>query len=79
MKRWVLIILVAALYLLHQDYWFWFSAEPLAFGIFPIGLFYHAVYSVAVAVLMWALIRFAWPDHLEGESGPRGSSGEKTS
>ena len=47
--------------------------------IFPIGLFYHAVYSVAVAVLMWALIRFAWPDHLEDESGPPVSSGEKTS
>ena len=49
------------------------------FGIFPIGLFYHAVYSIAVAVLMWVLIRFAWPDHLENESGPPVSSGEKPS
>ena len=39
MKRSVLTILVVALYFLHQDYWFWFSAEPLVFGIFPIGLF----------------------------------------
>ena len=79
MKRSVLTILVVAVYFLHQDYWFWFSAEPLVFGIFPIGLFYHAVYSIAVAVLMWVLIRFAWPDHLENESGPPVSSGEKPS
>ena len=64
---WLLAAAVAALYLLHQDYWFWDSARPLVFGFLPIGLFYHAVYSLAVAVLMWALIRYAWPAHLEGE------------
>ena len=35
------------------------------FGFLPIGLFYHAVYSLAVAGLMWALVRYAWPAHLE--------------
>ena len=79
MKRWVFIVLVVARYFLHQDYWFWFSAEPLVFGILPVGLFYHAAYSVAVAVLMWGLIRFAWPEHLEDESGHHVSSGEKPS
>ena len=75
---WLLAAAVAALYLLHQDYWFWDSARPLVFGFLPIGLFYHAVYSLAVAVLMWALVHYAWPAHLEVDAqvkadGPPGA------
>ena len=70
---WLLAAAVAALYLLHQDYWFWDRARPLVFGFLPIGLFYHAAYSLAVAVLMWALVRYAWPAHLEVD--PRAESG----
>ena len=33
---------IAALYLLHQDVWFWRTARPLVFGFLPIGLAYHA-------------------------------------
>ena len=58
-------IVVAVFYLLHQDIWFWDTARPLVFGFLPIGLFYHAAYSVAVALLMVALIRWAWPAELE--------------
>ena len=65
---WLLTVAVAALYLLHQDVWFWEQARPLVFGFLPIGFFYHAVYSLAAAALMWALIRFAWPGHLEAEA-----------
>lgn len=64
---WTLAGAVVALYFLHQDVWFWTSARPLVFGFLPIGLFYHAAYSVVVAVLMWALVRFAWPAHLEAD------------
>ena len=31
----------------------------------PIGLAYHAGYSVACSVLMFLLVKFAWPKHLE--------------
>ena len=62
---WLLTAAVAALYFLHQDIWFWDQARPLVFGFLPIGFFYHAVYSLAAAALMWALIRLAWPAHLE--------------
>jgi hypothetical protein len=58
---------VAALYVLHQDLWFWRSARPLVFGFLPVGLAYHAAYCLAAAALMWALTRFAWPSHLERE------------
>lgn len=56
---------IAALYVLHQDVWFWGTARPLVFRFLPIGLAWHAAYCVAAAVLLWALTRFAWPAHLE--------------
>lgn len=68
MKHWGLVIAVGALYLLHQDFWFWRSSALLVFGMLPIGLFYHICYTLAVVVLMLALVRFAWPAELESES-----------
>lgn len=67
MKRILLVILVVALYALHQDFWYWRTARPLVFGFIPIGLFYHACFSVAASLLMWLLVKFAWPAHLEHE------------
>ena len=66
MKSILLVIAVAALYILHQDIWFWRSSY-LVFGFIPIGLFYHGVFSIAAAFLMWLLVTFAWPSHLESE------------
>jgi hypothetical protein len=56
---------IAGLYALHQDIWWWREPRPLLFGFLPPGLSYHALYCLAVALLMWALTRFAWPSHLE--------------
>ena len=67
MKRILLVIAVAVLYGLHQDFWFWRTAHPLVFGFIPIGLFYHACFSVAASLLMWLLVTFAWPSYLEQE------------
>ncbi len=66
MKRILLVAAVVALYVLHQDIWFWRSSY-LVFGFIPIGLFYHGLFSVAAALLMWLLVTFAWPSHLEHE------------
>ena len=66
MKRFLLVVAVVALYVLHQDIWFWRSSY-LVFGFIPIGLFYHGCFSVAAALLMWLLVTFAWPSHLERE------------
>ena len=60
------------MYALHQDFWFWRSRSPLVFGVLPIGLFYHAVYTLAVSGIVWVLIRYAWPSHLEEERAPEG-------
>ena len=64
-RRFLLVVLVIAVYLLHQDFWLWRTAKPLVFGFLPVGLFYHACYSVAAAAVMWLLVRYAWPSHLE--------------
>ena len=61
----LLTLLVLIFYCLHQDFWNWKKAEPLVFGFLPVGLAYHAGYSIAASVVMAILVRFAWPAHLE--------------
>lgn len=74
--------MVGVIYLLHQDFWNWRKAEPLLFGVLPIGLAYHVGYSLLAALMMAVLVKFAWPKHLElveeehdrqpkAEGGPR--------
>ncbi len=65
MKKWLLALLVIGVYLLHQDCWNWNRAEPLVFGFVPIGLAYHAAYSLLAVLLMAVLVRFAWPRELD--------------
>ena len=66
-------IAVLLLFVLHQDVWFW-NDRTLVFGFMPVGLAYHALYSIAAGIL-WALaVRYAWPQRIEqwaseGESG----------
>jgi len=67
MKSTRLAALTFAFYLLHQDFWLWREARPLVFGSLPVGLVYHVLYSVAAAALLFALVRGAWPSHLEEE------------
>lgn len=61
-------LLLALLYVLHQDVWFWHDARPLVFGFLPIGLFYHVVFTVTCAFAMALLVKLTWPAHLEGAS-----------
>ena len=61
-------VVVAVFYLLHQDVWFWREARPLVFGFLPVGLFYHAAYTIATSGLLWMLVRSHWPAHLEDRS-----------
>ena len=79
MTRALLLILVGVLYVLHQDVWFWRAARPLVFGFIPIGLFYHACYTVVIALVMWLLVKHAWPSHLEERMGDEatGRGGER--
>jgi hypothetical protein len=67
MKRLLLVVIFIALYVLHQDFWYWRAVRPLAFGFLPIGLSYHVLYTLATSAAMWLLVKYAWPAHLEAE------------
>jgi hypothetical protein len=60
----LLTLLVLIVYLLHQDFWNWKKTD-LVFGFLPIGLAYHAGYSILASITMALLVKFAWPKHLE--------------
>ena len=61
----LLTLLIAGVYILHQDFWNWNKAEPLVLGFLPIGLAYHAAYSILASITMALLVKYAWPKHLE--------------
>jgi hypothetical protein len=70
--RAIAIVAVVMLYVLHQDFWFWRQARPLVFGFLPIGLFYHAAFTVASAGVLWLLVKYAWPaDLVDSPGSPR--------
>jgi uncharacterized protein DUF3311 len=64
-KALLVTFLILVVYVLHQDFWNWKTADPLVFGFLPIGLAYHAGYSILAAILLAILVKIAWPKHLE--------------
>jgi hypothetical protein len=60
-------LIAATIYALHQDIWFWRDARPLVFGFLPIGLAYHAAYTLALPVFLSWLVQRHWPAQLTGE------------
>jgi hypothetical protein len=61
--KYLLYFALAGLYLLHNDLFLW--NDDCLIGGFPSGLLYHAAYCVAASVLMFLLVRFAWPSELD--------------
>ena len=66
MIRLILYFALLVMAALHQDFWNWRDAS-LVFGFLPVGIAYHAAYTIIAALLMWLLAKFAWPAHLEQE------------
>ena len=62
--KWALVVLVAAVYVVHQDFWNW-NNRALVLGVLPVGLAYHAFYSCLAAAMMAILVKLAWPTALE--------------
>ena len=60
--------LVLVLLILRHDYWWWDDKGPLLFGFLPVGLWWQALVTLLAAGMMWLLVRFAWPGHLEEEA-----------
>jgi|KBSSwiS6_1023812.scaffolds.fasta_scaffold01124_2 hypothetical protein len=61
MKKGISVLIIAGLYILHQDFWFWRQARPLVFGALPIGLFYHVAFTVATSVVLAIFVKLLWP------------------
>jgi hypothetical protein len=78
MKKLVLVAMVLVVYVLHQDFWNWKNSDTVL-GFLPVGLAYHAGYSILAAIMMAVLVKFAWPKHLEDvephDSGPDSGQG----
>ena len=66
MKRTSLVFLVVFVFLaiLHQDFWNWDNAS-LVFGFMPMGLAYHALYTLVATAFWVVVIMVAWPTKLE--------------
>ncbi|MEM9481549.1 MAG: DUF3311 domain-containing protein [Verrucomicrobiota bacterium] len=60
--------LVVALFFImlfmHQDFWWW-EDDSLVLGFMPIGLAFHALFSVLCAVLGAIAILTIWPKELD--------------
>ncbi|MCS1407338.1 MAG: hypothetical protein M2R45_00495 [Verrucomicrobia subdivision 3 bacterium] len=66
MSRNAIVIVACLVFLgLHQDVWFWAEGETLLLGFLPVGLAYHAVYTIGVAGFWWWAVNFAWPKELD--------------
>ena len=64
MKTTIVVVIFFILAALHQDFWNW-DNRGLVLGFIPVGLAYHAGYSL-VAALFWYLVsQFAWPHKTE--------------
>ncbi len=73
---WALVLLLAVL---HFDFWYW-DDRTLLFGFLPVGLGFHAGFSVACGVVWFLAITFAWPSEVESwaeEGGANSDLGQK--
>jgi len=62
-KHWVAFGLLAAMYVLHNDWWLW-NDRTLVAGL-PVGLAYHVGYMLVTAGVLVVVVRLAWPSDLD--------------
>jgi hypothetical protein len=60
--KYLVVVLLILLMILHQDYWQWEDAT-LVFGLLPWTLVYHMGLSVSAAAVWWLTVRFCWPEN----------------
>jgi hypothetical protein len=58
------LVFLLVLFLRH-DYWNWDTPGYLLFGFLPIGLWWQALVTILATIMMWLMVTFAWPSHLE--------------
>lgn len=69
--RRIAVALIVVLTALHHDFWLWDDPTLLA-NVVPVGLAYHACFSVIASVVWAAVLYLVWPseepEHAEVES-----------
>ena len=65
---WVVAAGAVVMAILHQDLWNWHNRR-LVLDFMPVGLAYHALFSLAATVLWGVASRFVWPHHIEQWAG----------
>jgi hypothetical protein len=63
-KRALIVAYFVLLFVLHQDFW-WKDDATLVFGVLPVSLAYHAVWTLLVAFGWWLVAKFCWPANLD--------------
>ena len=63
----MLTLVAIVVFVLRHDYWNWDTPYPLLFGFLPAGLWWQGLVSLLACVMMWLMVRFAWPQELEDE------------
>ena len=60
----IIYVIFFVMLVLHQDTWFW-DDQSLIFGFMPVGLAYHAAFSICCAILGGLAIKHIWPTELK--------------
>lgn len=63
----LLYLTLVAFVLLHNDFWLWQDGRMIL--SVPVGFLYHVFYCVVASALFYLFVRFAWPKHLQDDSG----------
>ena len=67
-RRWLAGLLVVMITILHHDGWLWDDPSLVA-NFLPIGLAYHAGFSI-FATLVWVVVVYlVWPTEDQGDWG----------
>jgi hypothetical protein len=69
-----LVLLFVLVVILRNDIWNWNTPYPLLFGFLPVGLWWQGMVSILAAVMMWLMVRLAWPHELEDLAERHGST-----
>lgn len=63
--KWMLLAVVLFVLALRHDFWNWDTPGYLLFGFLPVGLWWQGMVSICATLMMWLMVRFAWPGELE--------------
>ena len=66
MRRSLVVIVLAVLYLLHYDFWLWRKPD-IVLGL-PVGLLYQLTYCIVIALALTLLLGKAWNQDQDSES-----------